>query len=848
MTVFGMRLRAMLRFYWWRVRKHPMQEIFAGLGIAVGVALVYAVQVANTSITGSADQVVRGVVGDARVQLAARSSEGFAQSRAEQVQRLAGVRRSAPLLRVRAAVVGPDGRRSIELMGATPRLAEFGGALTRNFGNRGLRLSDAIALPSAVARSVGANAGQKVSLLAGGRERRVVVGAVLGRETIGPLAESQAAIAPLRFAQQVTGRSGRVTQVVVQPEAGRQEQVERSLRRIAAGMLTVGPADADLQMLRQAAEPNDRSTSLFAAISAMVGFLFALNAMLITVGERRRFIADLRVQGFATKQVLTIVAFEALMLGAVASIVGLALGELLSRVVFDEVPEYLAFAFPIGSQRVVHWSALAMALGGGILAALLASLRPVLDLRRGRPLDSVFRELGEPGEAIGAGLARTLFVLGAVTVAITTVVALAMPQATVIGGLTLALAALLVMPMVVSYAARWIEEASGRSRQLSMLVLAMIELRGTTMRTIALAALGALAMFGSVAIGGARGDLVNGFDRHTREWLSNADVWVTTGGEDLMIDSFKRTPRMRALASEPGVEAVRFDRGGLLDVAGRRLWAIGRPAGDRVMIPPSQLLQGDLDQATSRLRAGGWVAVSDALAQSQGLGVGDKLTLPAPAGKRRFRVAAVTTNLGWGPGAVILNAADFQRAWHTREPTAIEVDLKPGVSPAHGKQLVAQALGSTSALRVQTRAEREAQYFALGRQGLTRLSQIALLLLITAALAVACALVATIWQRRTRLAALKIQGLDTWQLWRSLLYETGFIVLIGCLVGATLGIYGHFLAGRYLQYSTSYAAPFSVGVHGVFLAAGLVAGLALVVSAIPGYAAAQVPMRASFQE
>ncbi len=131
---------------------------------------------------------------------------------------------------------------------------------------------------------------------------------------------------------------------------------------------------------------------------------------------------------------------------------------------------------------------------------------------------------------------------------------------------------------------------------------------------------------------------------------------------------------------------------------------------------------------------------------------------------------------------------------------------------------------------------------------MTRLSQIALLLLITAALAVACALVATIWQRRTRLAALKIQGLDTWQLWRSLLYETGFIVTVGCLVGATLGVYGHFLAGRYLQFSTSYAAPFSVGVGDVLLAAGLVAGLALAVSAVPGYAAAQVPMRASFQE
>ncbi len=255
--------------------------------------------------------------------------------------------------------------------------------------------------------------------------------------------------------------------------------------------------------------------------------------------------------------------------------------------------------------------------------------------------------MGEPGEAIGRGLTHLLFFAGLATIAVTTLVALLVPQATVVGGVTLAIAALLIMPMVVAYGACWVESASGRSRHLSMLVLAMIELRGTTMRTIALAALGALAMFGSVAIGGARGDLVKGFDRHTREWLSNADVWVTTGGEDLMIDSFRKTAPIRALSKAPGVAAVRFHQGGLLDVDGRRLWAIGRPRGDRIMIPPSQLLRGDLDQATTRLRAGGWGAVSDALAKSRDLQVGDAFTMPTPSGPARFRVAAVTTNLGW---------------------------------------------------------------------------------------------------------------------------------------------------------------------------------------------------------
>ena len=43
------------------------------------------------------------------------------------------------------------------------------------------------------------------------------------------------------------------------------------------------------------------------------------------------------------------------MLAAVASLVGLALGDLLSIVAFSSPPGFLSFAFPVGSQRIVTW-------------------------------------------------------------------------------------------------------------------------------------------------------------------------------------------------------------------------------------------------------------------------------------------------------------------------------------------------------------------------------------------------------------------------------------------------------------------------------------------------------------
>ncbi len=48
----------------------------------------------------------------------------------------------------------------------------------------------------------------------------------------------------------------------------------------------------------------------------MVGFLLALNAMLLTVPERRRFVADLRMQGYDSRQILVLLAFQALCSGS----------------------------------------------------------------------------------------------------------------------------------------------------------------------------------------------------------------------------------------------------------------------------------------------------------------------------------------------------------------------------------------------------------------------------------------------------------------------------------------------------------------------------------------------------
>jgi putative ABC transport system permease protein len=151
-------------------------------------------------------------------------------------------------------------------------------------------------------------------------------------------------------------------------------------------------------------------------------------------------------------------------------------------------------------------------------------------------------------------------------------------------------------------------------------------------------------------------------------------------------------------------------------------------------------------------------------------------------------------------------------------------------------------------LSVRSASTRAGEAEASARQGLHTLSQIWTLLLISAALAVAAALSATVWQRRARLASLKIQGYHPVQLWGGLLLESAMMLGVGSLAGAIVGIYGHALAGRWLTITTGFPAPFSIGAPHVLLTLALITFIALAVLALPGLLATRVSVRLSLQE
>jgi putative ABC transport system permease protein len=861
-----MRPYALLYFYRRRLRVHAVQELLAGLGVAIAVALVLATTIASHSVTGSAGEVVHAVVGPASLQIRARDADGFPEKLLHRVERLPGVKQAAPLLEQTATIRSARGKSvTVDLAGADTSLVVLDGLAhtlpiaALSPGGIGLSRTTAqrLGVADAAAGSLAANGEAAMTLELRGRATPIRVSAVLGPEAFGALAQAQVAVMPLAQLQQIAGLQGQDSRILVQVRPGREAAVRTELRTLAGGGLAVAGADQDVAALKQALRPSDQASEFFAAISALLGFLFAFNALLLTVPERRQSIAELRVTGTRRPAIVQMFAFQALCLGLGASLLGLLGGYLLSLGVFHESSRYLAEAFTLGTGTVIGVRALLLALLGGVLATCIASTIPLLDLRRGQALDAVYAQAeGAPGNALGARVQRRLAVAAAILLAATTAMFVLEPALALLACAVLALASVCIVPLVFVGVLRAARALAERYQRLTILSVALTSLRGTTLRSLALAATGAVALFGSVALGGARNDLLRGIHGFAHSYSADADIWVANPGDNQATSDFVDDGQAARIAGVPGVARVEKFQGSFLQLGNRRLWVIARPLGADRQVLESQISGGDAATAVTRLgatgrapaQAGGWIAVSKQIAEERHVPLGGTLVLPTPSGNVRFRVAGTTTNLTWPPGVIFIGTGAYARLWGTSAPTALGVQLQPGANQVQASAAIVRALGPTSGLEVSTAGTREASIDALAGEGLGQLREISTLLLIAAILALAAAVTSALWQRRASLADLRLSGVRPPRLRRILLVEAALMLGAGGITGAVAGIYGQVIIDGYLETVTGFPVASVAASFRPLEVFALVLLAVLAIVSVPGWLASRVSPMVALNE
>lgn len=793
-----------------RTREQPLRELLAIIGIASGVALLFAVQVASTSFTGSLRQLVDGIAGGANVEVAARGVDGMPQATAIEAARVPGVAGAAPILQSRATIEGPRGRAAINVIGVDRRLERIGGPLVKRFAARRDDLDSlGLFMMKPLALKLGVAPGDRLRVIADGVVNDVILADTFDQHDVRGLVKAPVAIASLGTAQRLTGMQGRISRVLVKPESG---DVQPNLRRALGDRYAIRSDNAEVDLFNTALIPDRRSSAVLSATALLIGLLFAYNAMLLSMARRRRQVEQLGMLGADRMTIIATLAFEVLFIGIAASILGVLLGDLLVRIAFHAVPRYLSVGFVIGGQRVIEPITILISVLAGLGAAGLAALMPALDLMRGRNRHRATH--GDSGQSSAAVNHFTWFAWAGVVVtvmasAVAWLVPPLIPVCVIFG-----LGGLLVVVARILHPLFGRMGRLTRTRGSASTSVAFLELSSNPVRALALAMIATGAMAGVLSIGGGRMDLERGLVTLTTGYFTKADIWLLPSTESNVFetDRFDPEPLISEVRRLPGVADASISRWEFLDLAKRRVLLVSPPEQMKWPIVRSQVIDGNYEQASRRVSDGGWIAISTAIADELGTGLGRGVTIPTPTGPRTYRVAAVTANHGWPSGSIVLGGRDYRRDFRSRSASTIGVDLAPGVSTEASMRRILALIHPPAAVTALTPKNLIDDKSNAFKQGLTRLKQISTMVLGASLLALIAAMTAAVWQRRRRLAGLRTLGMSRRALGRSLMTEVVLVVSLGALAGLPVGLYGQIFSTRWSSISTGYQSSYEPAV------------------------------------
>src|SRR5581483_3737953 len=356
------------------------------LGIAIGVAVIVAIELSNQSALRAFQQSVDAVAGRANYTIISDSG-AMDETALLRLQPLwdAGAR-FAPVIDIDGVVEPsqtPFRLLAVDLM-SDLHFRDYRYAGISSSAAFDLFRSDAAIVPQSFAQENHLRLGSPLTLNVLGNQRTLTVRGIL--EPRGPATafNGEIVVCDIAVAQQSFGLRGRLTRIDlmlpddalaarVQSLVGTSMRVERPSRR----------NERVSKMLRAF------RVNLFAlaGVALLVGMFIVYNTVLISILRRRRDAGILKTLGASPRQIFFAFAGEGLLFGIAGSILGIGIGTGIARAILGLIGRTINALYVTSRPESIALTAPIIATGFavGIVLSLLSALQPSLEASRVPP-------------------------------------------------------------------------------------------------------------------------------------------------------------------------------------------------------------------------------------------------------------------------------------------------------------------------------------------------------------------------------------------------------------------------------------------------------------------------------
>lgn len=775
------------------VRHNPKRLILTAVAVALGVSLVAATFTFTTSLSNGFTKLFTEIYATTDVVVEADPNAGddtggddpfaitddvFSAQDVDNVAAVEGVEIAAGGLQVMGSVIPADGP-SGSLGGPPTQIFNWYGDprvdLSTLVDGRGVEADDEIVLDLDAAPALGYELGDTVTLATeAGTTEFTLVGTVrFGVENA--LQGATLAYISTAAAHELTDSEGFAQVTVVVAEGANKDDVAAAINEVLpeGTRAITGEAKAEEQIEQIDAVLNyiNVFAIAFALISLFVGAYIIVNTFRIIVTQRTREFGLLRAVGASGKQIRTTILLEAIIVGIIASTIGIALGylfalgatALLGALIGDV---FGALTLPL---QAVLWS-----YGLGILVTVGAALLPAVHASRISPMEAL-REAGTESRKplrVRNIIGGAMTALGVIAVAVGLNASIPRPYAYVGAG-----AVLLILGVTLLAAQVLVPLAYGLRGALTAMFridgkLAANNIRREPRRSANTAAalmIGVMLLALSATFTESLKSVVTAqFAQMHAQFLvlDTQGTGIPQGAIDVIdgVDGVETTSRL-------GANSARYDGKGF-SVA-----SVDHDTADAAF---------DYNNDPDFTELDGGVFIDPAI-QKLGVELGDEVTLEAPEGDVTLTVTGLYLNEG---------DANFWVDWETgNEMFGDQAILQGLVILDENADVDATEDAITEALEEEfplVLIQRPDQLQQLANQVIDMIlgfvSALLLVALLIALLGVANTLLLSVTERTREIGLLRAVGVKRSSVWRMITIESMVMAIFGTVLGMILGV------------------------------------------------------------
>jgi len=776
------------RTAWRRMRRRPFQYILFVLGVALGVAMIVSIDLANGSASrafalstdaiagktthrlvggpaGVPEEIYRELVVEVGYEPAAPVVEGYllAEALGNQPLRLVGIDPFAePPFRNYLAGEAAGG-----LEGLIPFLAE----------------PNTIILSEDLAAEHGFGLGDEVMLAVSGRPVTMrIAGLLQPADEISRRSLRDVVFTDVATAQETLGMVGRLSHIDL---IAMDEAALAPVREMLPAGIRLEPAGARSNAIQQMTAAFELNLTALSLLALVVGMFLIYNTVTFSVVQRRRLFGILRCLGVTGGQLFRLILAEAALLSFLGSLLGLVLGVVLGRAMVGLVTQTINDFYFVVNVRDVPVPPLTLVKGVviGVLAALAASLLPALEAMRTSPQSTLRRStLESRAQRLIPWLLVAWLVLGGAGTFLLWLQDVSL-LITFAGLFAVLIAFALLTPPLTVLLMRWLVPLLDRLWGALGRMAPRDIVRSLSRTSVAIAALmTAVSVIVGVSI------MIGSFRETVTVWL----------GQTLQADVYLSPPSLTAnrVAGTLPPEAVTVARTwpGVSRAVGARnvdvrVEELGRTVelvavdGD-VSAGQRQYawIEGEAGELWPRFLAGEGVMISEPLLLREDLPLPPPpLTLQTAEGPRTFPVLAVLYDYSSDQGMVMIARERYRALWEDDRVSSLGLFLEPGRDPDAVVDALQERFAGREDVVIQSNASVRGNAMDIFDRTFAITAALQLLATVVAFIGVLSALMSLQLERARELGVLRATGMTVRQLWQLTLLETG-------LMGGTAGL------------------------------------------------------------